>query len=45
MNGRLAADIVKDFLMDKRELDNEVYEAIRVQYLIAIATNDKKNVA
>ncbi len=44
MNGNIAADIIKDFLMEKRGLDSEVYEAIRVQYLIASAIKDKENV-
>ncbi len=40
-----ASSIVLDFLMDKRKLDSEVYEAIRVQYLIASAVKDKESVA
>lgn len=42
MSNRDATSIVKDFLMEKRGLDSEVYEAIKVQYLVASAIADKE---
>lgn len=35
MANSVATDTIKDFLMGKRSLDSDVYEAIRVLYLMA----------
>lgn len=45
MSNKDAANIVKDFLFEKRSLDSEVYEAIKVQYLVASAIADKEEKA
>lgn len=45
MNGAVASEIVKDFLMDKRKLSPEVYEAIKTQYLIASKVNESEEKA
>ena len=45
MSNKDATNIVKAFLMEKRGLDSEVYEAIKVQYLVASAIADKEEKA
>ncbi len=45
MTGSVAADIVQDFLMERRSLDREVYEAIRFQHLLALSVVEKEDKA
>ncbi len=42
MNRPEASEIVRDFLMDKRKMDHEVYEAIKILYLEASAITDRE---
>ena len=42
MSNKEAASVIRDFLMDKRALDSEVYEAIRVQYLASSQNEEVK---
>ena len=44
MSVKEANRIVGEFLMEKRKLDSEVYEAIRVQYINSTAPS-KENAA